>query len=111
MFEHVDLFRSFFVCVFVGAIEMHGQLMVGACCLCIYFICLLKVNNLLVFCSFGACVSILPWDLRVLLDVLCCPINHSFIHSIRSTSFPYLGAKHLEQSSSGHSTGLQLNYF
>jgi len=28
---------------------------------------------------FGACVSVLPRDLRVLLDVLCCPINHSFV--------------------------------
>jgi len=59
---------------------MHSQLMVGACCVCICFICLLKVNNLIVFCFFGACVSVLPWDLRVLLDVLCRPINHSFIH-------------------------------
>jgi len=58
---------------------MHSQLMVGACCVCICFICLLKVNNLQVcFCFFGACVSVLPCDLRVLLDVLCCLINHSF---------------------------------
>jgi len=68
------------VCVFVGAIEMHSQLLVGACCVCICFICLLKVNNLQVFCFFGACV--LPWDLRVLLDVLCCPINHSLVISL-----------------------------
>jgi len=72
-------FVLFFVCVFVGAIEMHSQLMVGVCCVCICFICLLKVSNLQVFCFFGACVSVSPWDLRVLLDVLCCPINHSFM--------------------------------
>jgi len=43
--------------------------MVGTCSVCIYFICLLQVNNLLVL--FWACVSVLPnWDLRVLLDVL-----------------------------------------
>jgi len=57
---------------------MHNQLMVGACCVCLCFICLLKVNNLQVFCFIGACVSVLPWDLRVLLDILCRPINHSF---------------------------------
>jgi len=74
------VFVLFFVCVFVGAIEIHSQLLVGACCVCTCFICLLKVNNLQVFCFFGACVSVLSWDLRVLLDVLCCPINHSFNH-------------------------------
>jgi len=73
-------FLFFFVCV--GANEMHSQLMVGACCVCICFICILKVNNLLVFCFFGACVSVFPWELRVPLDVLCrLKINHSFIHS------------------------------
>jgi len=61
---------------------MHSQLTVGACCVCICFICLLKVNNLQVFCFFGACVSVLPWDRRVLLDFLCCPINHSSSSSL-----------------------------
>jgi len=32
------------------------------------------------FCFFGACVSVLPWDLRVLLDVLLSS-NKSFVHS------------------------------
>jgi len=57
-------FLFFFVCVFVGAIEMHSQLLAGACCVCECFIGLLKVNNLqvvslghaLVFCL-GTCVS------------------------------------------------------
>jgi len=39
-------FCLLFFCVFVGAIEMHSQFMVGACCVCICLICLLKVNNL-----------------------------------------------------------------
>jgi len=76
------VFVFFCFCFFVGANEMHSQLMVGACCVCICFICLLKVNNLLVFCFIGACVSVLPLDLPALLDVLCRPINHSFIHSL-----------------------------
>jgi len=60
------VFVLFYVYVFVGAIEMHSQLLVGACCVCKCFICLLKVNNLqvcfvslghvLVFCL-GTCVS------------------------------------------------------
>jgi len=75
----IRIFCSFFVCVFVGAIEIHSQLLVGACCVCMFYMPILKVNNLLIFCFFGARVSVLPWDLRVLLDVLCCPINHSFI--------------------------------
>jgi len=37
-----------------------------------------------------------------------CPSYQIFI---RSMSFPHFGAKHLEQSSRGHSTGRQLNYF
>jgi len=62
---------------------MHSQLLAGACCVCKGFISLLKLNNLQVFCFFGACVSVLPWDLRVVLDVLCCPINYSYhIHII-----------------------------
>jgi len=76
------VFVLFNVYVFVGAIEIQSQLLVGACCVCKCFICLLKVNNLQVyfyFCVFGACVSVLLWDLRVLLDVLCFPINLSFI--------------------------------
>jgi len=74
------VFVLFYVYVFVDAIEMHSQLLVGACCFCKCFICLLKVNNLqvLFFCFFGACVSVLLWDLRVLLDVLCYPINLSY---------------------------------
>jgi len=86
LFVFVLFFCSFFfVCVFVGAIEMHSQLMVGACCVRICFICLLKVNNLQVFGFFGTCVSVLPWDLRVLLDVLCCPINHSSSYIVHSS--------------------------
>jgi len=83
-------FFVFFVCVFVGAIEMHSQLMIGACCVCICFICLLKVNNQQVFSFFGACVSVLPWDLRVLLDVLCCPIHHSLSYGGGNSAEPRL---------------------
>jgi len=50
----------------------------GWCLFCLWmFLCLLQVNNLVVF--FWACVSVLPWDLRVLLDVLLSS-NKSFIH-------------------------------
>jgi len=57
---------------------MHSQLLVGASFVCICFIGIWKVNNLQVFCVFGACVSyVLPWYLRVPLDVICRPINHS----------------------------------
>jgi len=72
-----------FVFVFVGANEMHSQLMVGACCVCICFICLLKVNNLLVFVSLGhvlvfclgTCVSC--WIIFVVQYII-----QSFIHSL-----------------------------
>jgi len=39
----------------------------------------IEVNNLLVFCFFGTCVSVLPWNRRVLLDVFLSS-NKSFIH-------------------------------
>jgi len=55
LFAFVFLFFvRFFVFVFVGANEMHRQLMVRASCVCICFrpICLLKVNNYLFFVSF-----------------------------------------------------------
>jgi len=70
---------------------MHSQWMVGARCVCICFICLLKVNNLQVFCFFGACVSVLPWDQRVLLDVLCCPIHHSLSYEYQQCLTHRLG--------------------
>jgi len=64
IYHFFSLLYVFFVFfVFVGANEMHSQLMVGACCVCICFICLLKVNNLLVFFGhvlvfcLGTCVS------------------------------------------------------
>jgi len=75
-FSLLDVF-SFFL-VFVSANEMHNQLMVGACFVCICFICLLKVNNLLVF--FGH-VSVFCLGTCVFCWMFFCrPINHSIIH-------------------------------
>jgi len=45
----IIVFFLFFFFVFVSANEMLSQLLVGACSVCICFICLLKVKNLLVF--------------------------------------------------------------
>jgi len=42
----------------------------------------IESQKLLVFCFCGACVSVLPSDLRVLLDVLCRPIKYSKIKII-----------------------------
>jgi len=67
----------------------------------------LQVNNLLVF--WGACVSVLPWDLRVQLDVLLSSYK-SFIQSqawlMNMYSLPMVQVQLLNDSTSNNRVSL-----
>jgi len=98
VFGHVSVFLnlsiSFFLLdaflVIIGANKMYNQWLVN-CSVCLCFIYLLQVNNTSIC---WACVSVLPWDLCVMLDVLFSS-NKSFIqiiHSFMSDEFCRDGA-------------------